>query len=183
MSITLRTEVLAAWLDCRSHGCGRQAYKDVFTACRDMLQALLCLSHQVKWISAQVFRWRKPLVAGIAPTIAWHLRRPWRSATIVPYNRLALPPSMAVGHDCSLQSLGTSAVHGGRLKQAGNDPSEFICAAQRISKRHGRRLAMETIYRHWLAVLLSTGLRCKVRRQTHAHTSSISTAYGFGKDN
>ena len=56
MSLTLRTEVLAAWLDCRPHGCGRQAYKDVFTACRDMLQALVCLAHQVTWISAQVFR-------------------------------------------------------------------------------------------------------------------------------
>jgi hypothetical protein len=30
------------------------------------------------------------------PTIVWHSRRPWRSATIVPDNRLALAPSMAV---------------------------------------------------------------------------------------
>jgi hypothetical protein len=36
-----------------------------------------------------------------------------RSATIVPNNRLALPPSMTVRHDCSQQSFGTSAVHGG----------------------------------------------------------------------
>ena len=36
------------------------------------------------------------------------------SATIVPDNRWALPPSMAIGHDCSRQSLGTSAIHGDR---------------------------------------------------------------------
>jgi hypothetical protein len=48
------------------------------------------------------------------PTIVWHFCRPWRSATIIPDNRLALPPSMAAGHDHSRQSFGTSAVHGGR---------------------------------------------------------------------
>ncbi|MFT5175772.1 MAG: hypothetical protein ACI8W7_003965 [Gammaproteobacteria bacterium] len=37
-----------------------------------------------------------------------------QSATIVPDNRLALAPSLAVGHDCSRQSFGTRAIPGGR---------------------------------------------------------------------
>jgi hypothetical protein len=37
-----------------------------------------------------------------------------RSATIVPYNRLPLPPSLAVGRNCSRQLCDTPAVHGGR---------------------------------------------------------------------
>ncbi|MFT5175444.1 MAG: hypothetical protein ACI8W7_003634, partial [Gammaproteobacteria bacterium] len=37
-----------------------------------------------------------------------------QSATIVPYNRLALPPSLAVGRNCSRQLCDTPAVPGGR---------------------------------------------------------------------
>jgi hypothetical protein len=41
-----------------------------------------------------------------------------RSATIVPDNRLALPPSLAVGRNCSRQLCDTPAVHGGRIQQS-----------------------------------------------------------------
>jgi hypothetical protein len=54
----------------------------------------------------------------LLPTIVRHSRRPWRSVAIVPDNCATLPPSMAVGRNCSRQLCDTPAVHGGRIQQS-----------------------------------------------------------------
>ena len=67
-----------------------------------------------------------------------------RSVTIVPHNRLALAPSLAVGPDCSRQSFGTRAIPGGRLRMCSSKACVQLAGAERAPSSPAPQITMHT---------------------------------------
>ncbi|MFT5175127.1 MAG: hypothetical protein ACI8W7_003316 [Gammaproteobacteria bacterium] len=97
----------------------------------------------------------------LLPTIVRHSRRPWRSVAIVPDNCATLPPSMAVGRNCSRQLCDTPAVHGGRIQQS-------ILSPRALLSRRSDNLILATLLRPGPLVRNVAGRGGAVHKARHA---------------